>query len=241
LAKYKLSLNTKKSLIESLPQTEKEHWVIELQSIASSMPRTLSPGQVSQFIYQTIVVAQKYKTYGAYKYAASILEGRVRHGNSSITAFVAMLGLCEHAPNLISSLRHFLPTASQISNHNVLDPYLALLDNSIFFRRTDGACWLIYYLGICGIVVPSAIADKILDSRDCLPILLLYAYGDSAAKKAVVGFAQKAVSAPDMHDRHAYWILIYELHRIGALKKTGPEKQQFDMMKAAGVRFCTSL
>ena len=241
LAKYKLSLNMKKTVTGTLPQTEKEHWVIELQAAAATLPRTMSPSQVSQLIDQTILIAQKFKAQGAYKYAASILEARVRPGNSSITAFVALMGLCEHAPSLISSLRHFLPTASQLATHNVLDPYLALLENSIFFRRTDGVCWLLYYMGTLGVMIPSTIASKIVDSRDCLPILLLYAYGDSTAKKAVVAFAQKAISAPDMHDRHAYWMLIYELHRIGALKKPGAEKQQFDMMKAAGVKFCTSI
>ena len=241
LAKYKLSLNMKKCSIQSLPQTENEKWVIELQSISATMPRNLSPSQVAQFIDQVIIVAQRYNTQAAYKYAASILEGRATPGHSSITAFVALLGLCEHSPNLTSSLRHFLPTSGELQSHQVLEPYINLLKDSIFFRRTDNICWLMYYLGISNLHIPSPIATSILESRDCLPILLLYVYGDAQARADVLKFAQKAVAAPDMHDRHAYWLLIYELYRVGALKKAGAEKQQFDMMRAAGVKFCTSL
>jgi hypothetical protein len=161
-----------------------------------------------------------------------MLADRVSKPHSSVTAFVALVGLCPHAPGLIATLRYFLPNIGDFQKHSMHLPLLELLNESIFFRRTDNVCWLLYYLHEVGIVIDQNTAKNIIATRDCLPILLAYAYGDVHAQQESVAFTKKAILAPDKHDRHAYWLLIYELFRIGAISKVGPEKQIFAMMKS---------
>jgi hypothetical protein len=156
-----------------------------------------------------------------------------------VTAFVSLLGLCTHAPSLISTLRYFLPSISEFNRHELRSALLDLLNDSILLRRTDNICWLLYYINKVGVIVDLRTAQRIVMTRDCLPILLVYAYGDEPARQESIAFAKRAVSAPDKHDRHAYWLLIYEMFRINAISKVGPEKQIFTMMKNEGVQFCS--
>lgn len=241
LAKYKLSLNMKKTEIRPLPEPDKAPWVLELQTLSRTLSKHMAPSEVAQFVDNITGVANRHEEQNVYKYAAVMLADRVSKPHSSVTAFVALLGLCPHAPSLVSTLRYFLPSTADFHRHGLHMPLLELLNESIFFRRTDNVCWLLYYLHKVGIVIDQQTAKRIIVTRDCLPILLVYAYGDVAARQQSVAFTKKAVSAPDKHDRHAYWILIYEMFRVGAISKVGPEKQIFTMMKSEGVQFCHAL
>jgi hypothetical protein len=241
LSKYKLTLNMKKTEIRPLPEPEKASWILELQTLSRTLSKKMAPSEVAQFIDNITGVANRHEEQNVYKYAAVMLADRVSRRHASVTAFVALLGLCSHAPSLVATLRYFLPSNNDFHQHGLRSPLLELLNESIFFRRTDNICWLLYYMNKFGISVDQKIAREIIATRDCLPILLAYAYGDPQSKSESVAFAKKAVSAPDKHDRHAYWLLIYEMFRIGAIAKVGPEKQIFNMMNAEGVRFCTAL
>jgi len=241
LAKYKLSLNMKKTKIQPLPEPDKAPWVLELQTLSRTLRNQMAPSEVAQFIDNITGVAQRHEEQNVYKYAAVMLADRVSKPHASITAFVALLGLCTHAPSLIATLRYFLPSTAEFQRHDLQLSLLELLNDSILFRRTDNICWLLYYMHELGIVVDQKTAKKIIATRDCLPILLVYAYGDLRSRQESVAFTKKAVLAPDKHDRHAYWLLIYEMFRIGAISKVGAEKQIFAMMKSEGVKFCTAL
>jgi hypothetical protein len=241
LAKYKLSLNMKKTEIRPLPEPDKAPWVLELQTLSRTLSKNMTPSAVAQFVDNITGIANRHKQQNVYKYAAVMLADRVSKPHSSVTAFVALVGLCPHAPGLIATLRYFLPNIGDFQKHSMHLPLLELLNESIFFRRTDNVCWLLYYLHEVGIVIDQNTAKNIIATRDCLPILLAYAYGDVHAQQESVAFTKKAILAPDKHDRHAYWLLIYELFRIGAISKVGPEKQIFAMMKSEGVEFCSAL
>ncbi|MEQ8309816.1 MAG: antiviral reverse transcriptase Drt4 [Sphingopyxis sp.] len=241
LGTYKLYLNTRKSGIASLPFANDEPWVIDLRSISNSLSQELSSSQVSFFIDQVVNISKRYENLNAYKYASSVLSSRTLNENSKITAFLALVGLSQFAPNLITTLYRFLPKKSSFAKHDLGSHLVKLLHESIRYNRSDAIVWLIYLIHESGGQLPDDAVDKLIATRECVACLMISAYGTKQQIGKVRKMALQALKSPDDYVRHTQWLLVYELYRTGIIKSCGADKPWFDIMKAEGVKFCSVL
>ncbi|MBU2341438.1 MAG: RNA-directed DNA polymerase [Alphaproteobacteria bacterium] len=239
LGYYKLSLNAKKSGIVTLPAPDVEPWVTELRLLTRHLGQRPSSGNVSLFLDKVTEVVLRYGDYNAYKYAATVLKSKKLNKNAKITAFVQLLGLSQFAPNLTGSLISFLPDVSHCKFHNLGEEVIVRLRDSLRYGRSDVVVWLLYMAHRCDEHVPDDLVDAILNQRDCVPSLMLFAIGSPKTKRKVVSVARAAVKSPEIFDAHSQWLLIYELYRIGKLKSVGDDKASFDIMKSENVAFCS--
>jgi hypothetical protein len=83
LAKYKLSLNSKKTEIRQLPNPETAPWVLELKTLARTLSKQMAPNEVAHFVDNITNLANRYKERNVYKYAAAMLKDRVSKRHSS--------------------------------------------------------------------------------------------------------------------------------------------------------------
>ena len=241
LSKYKLVLNSRKSGVLALPAPDAEPWVMELRRISKTIGKKPKSGEISYFLNQVTQIAESYGQRNAYKYAASVLKNKRMSQNSKVTTFTHLLGLSQFSPNLISQLIKFLPNSSHCREHEIGGAIVDHLKETIRFRRSDSTAWLLYLAHRSGGKISDEIVDEIVAQEDCIPLLIVFAIGDDRQKSKVVKFAKQVISLPDPYDAHSHWLLIYELFRVGALKKCGKDQECFKIMQKHKVGFCTLL
>ena len=238
LSYYKLSINNKKSKIVSLPNPATEPWVSELRMAARTLGKRPTSGQVSFFLDCVTEIASRYGEGNAFKYAATVIASKSLNQNAKVTAFIYLLGLSQFHPNLTGCLLPFLPNMERCKFHGLGTEIIFRLQESIRYARSDETTWLIFLAYKAAESIPPDLVDKILNGRDCIPSLLIFATGDNDAKKKVARVARSAVSSPDAFDAQSQWILVYELYRVGAIRSAGSDKAWFDEMIAHHVKFC---
>lgn len=239
LSYYKLAIKNRKSGVISLPAPDVEPWIAELRILARHLGKRPSSGQISFFLDCVTQVATAHKQENAFKYSATVLSSKKLNENAKVTAFVYLLGMSQFYPNLTSCLIAFLPSASRCKSHSIDLEIVSRLHDGIKFGRSDVTSWLIYLAHKAGAEIPAGVAEQILNGRDCISSLLLFATGDKVVKKKVAQVARDAVKSPDMYDAQSQWLLIYELYRCGAIRSAGADKACFDVMKGENVKFCS--
>ena len=98
-----------------------------------------------------------------------------------------------------------------------------------------------YYVDLIGGSLPDKSVKKSVRILDCISILTAFRYANGGQRKAILPFAKKVVAAPDIHDRHRYWLLLYELFRTNNLQTAGDETGVYRVMRNYGVEFMPSL
>jgi hypothetical protein len=98
-----------------------------------------------------------------------------------------------------------------------------------------------YYVDLIGGSLPDESIKNAVESLDCLSILTAFRFADAGQRKAILPFARRVVGAPDIHDRHRYWILLYELYRTGYLQSASDETGVYRVLKNNGVEFVPTL
>ncbi|WP_432769674.1 MAG: RNA-directed DNA polymerase [Sphingopyxis sp.] len=240
LDRYKLVLNAKKTKIHPLPRHNNDEWLYHIKQVAKLLPNRPRPSQVVDFIDSMVEISERYGNRSAYKYGFAILSNRYLGKYSKQAALSGCISLCFQVPNLHSSIRYFEISLSEFKKLNIDRCLVELLHDAALNRRTDAMCWYMYYCNHYGIEIPGSISAMIIKSRDCLSLLLLHCYSIGETRKQIEEFARKSCATKDAHDRHQYWMLNFELYRIKYISKVRDDKQQFDMMAAEGVHFCTA-
>jgi hypothetical protein len=103
-------------------------------------------------------------------------------------------------------------------------------------RRSDGLCWALFYLIRHRIAIQDNLARAVVDSRDCLAILLLSLSGDPAHLARVINFAN-GLNATDTYELDQYWLLLYELFFDNLIVSPYTNERAFEHLKTSGVRF----
>lgn len=206
LGKYLLLLNTKKVTVEELPLPTKSEWVTEM---AARIPAsdTASPREVVACMDAAMGLQKRFPAGSVVKYAARSLSTKLN--DKSVGIFVKyMLHVAADAPivlpilaDVVRRLRHVVHTPS-------LD---AILERQVLFRRSDSACWTLYLYGLCDAAVCDPLADKIIDSKDCMAMASLLAIKQHEGK--VTDFV-KGLATAIPYDVDQYWLLVHELQAL---------------------------
>ena len=238
LAKYKLMLNIKKTQILSLPQALTNDWIGEL---ALRLPKTaaLSAYDAVNYLNLAVQVAKSSPDGSVLKYALKAITRQKFDFMAEFDVLRYALTLSFHQTALLPLLDSLFE-ATDIGCGFLYGVELnrIALENAIN-GRSDGMAWSLYYLNKYGVNVNDDIATKVIESRDCIAMLLLFQSGNPAHQAEVLKFAA-ALDKNCLYDLDQYWILLYQLYIAGKITMPYATEDAFEIMKANGVTFLNS-
>ena len=245
LAKYKLVLNSGKTNIQSLPQSSKQDWVVDLRT-ALPAERKISAYRTVNYLDFVVRLANDVPNGSVLKYGFKSLIGTILRRDPYVDDLIRLvlrytLNLCFYRPVLVPLLERlfdvFLSSGGPFEYADTLQRLLAEHGRS---RRSDAITWLLYFCIKYDVKVDNSDACHIVNSEDCIPLLLLYQTGNALHQQWVVNFANK-LDKSDLYKLDQYWLLLYQLFLEGKIANPyGNPKSggaAFEVMKNEGISF----
>jgi hypothetical protein len=237
LATYKLTLNIKKTSISQLPTPTSDHWISDLVTRKPDAQQ-LTTTNVIRFLDYAVTLQASSPDGSVIKYAVKTIMTDIRdnpNGKVDINLFIEyVLMLCIKYPILLPLL-HILPDAVSLGN-----PFGMQLNNILAEhatnRRSDAMAWSMFYISRSSAAIPRLVAEKVVQSRDCVALLFLFMHGQYV--REVVDFCRK-LDRTDQYLLDQYWLLLYQMYFGGSLPNPyqGSEAQAFDILRRHGVSF----
>lgn len=240
VAKFKLQLNAKKTVISRLPHPITESWILEL---GQHTPKFDEPElrDIFRFFDVALGLADENPDCSVLHYAASIAnEFNIGYAKNE-ACLDYLLGLAFHHSDLLPKLRKFIDglfikVFDQVIDFGDVRPKIeAILKECIALRRSDGMCWSLYYLGRVNHELSSELVERIIETEDALAILSLY-WASRAHKERVVQYVSN-LDGGDPHQLDRHWILLYQLYKDDCIENPYPTEKCFDVLKRSDVSF----
>ena len=249
LAKFSLGLNAGKTRISEMPQSATDDWVVGLKR-AIPNKGTVSVHAALDFLDYMVSLAERTPDGSVLKYGLKSLMSNILDAsapaNTDTLELVLKYGLnlSFHCAILVPLLERLLDEKLSRGGGVPVNEIQALLLEHTRFRRSDAVSWLLYYAVKYNIPVPDECACKVLETGDCIPILLLYQTRRPNHKRWVTDFAKK-LDPKDLYRLDQYWLLLYELFRGKKIDNpygTGPSGDGvFEEMVSAKVKFVDTI
>ena len=238
LARYKLLLNINKTKVSPLPLALTDNWIGEL---ALRLPKEgeLSAYDAVSYLNLAVQLAKSSPDGSVLKYA---LKAVIRQK----LAFMAEFDVLRYALTLSFHQTALLPLLDSLFEATFLGGVFfyaeelkcIALENAVN-RRSDGMAWALYYLNKYEVDIDDATASKVIESRDCIAMLLLFQSGNAAHQTKVLDFVS-ALDKSCLYDLDQYWILLYQLFLTGQIAAPYSDEDAFALMKSNGVSFLNS-
>lgn len=213
LATYRLFLNIHKTSIKKLPTSLSEDWVAD---ISTRIPHEnkLRNDQAIKLLDYAVTLQEKTPDGSVLKYTAKLVEQKITNG-PIITVLDYILVLSLRYPILIPLIEPLLKKVRDDEKNECKNHLVTLLEDNALNRRSDGMCWILYYLFKYYKKIPISedIQKKVLKTNDCLSILLLYELlkKNSIKISKISDFANNLVRNGDNFELDRYWLLLYQL------------------------------
>ena len=238
LERYQLQINASKTVIEKLPLDEST-WITDIGNALPDLPLTKT--KIDRFFDFASHLAHRTPDGSVLKYAlksiTSLLGREERQHQTAHTLLSRSLNAAFHQPALIPNLGTALDYESEFVEYNQrANELYQLLDLNVRFRRSDAVAWLLYFHYRHDLYVNEPMADAILSTGDCLPILMLYITGDMVIRNKVIDFAE-SLDRTDFHLTDQYWLLLYQLYLEGSILDPHPQFGVFETMASHDVNF----
>lgn len=235
LSRFKLLLNAKKTVIAQLPCPSSPEWVVDLTTRIPSK-ENVAPSSLIRFLDYAVDKQVISPDGSVLKYAAKSI---IRNVDDKTVDLVLkyLLGLCVKYPILIPVLNPLFGKVNVTNGFVYASQLIKILDEHTINRRSDAMAWTLYFLNKFSQAIPPNTAQAIIDSGDCISILMLYLSGQYDSK--VTAFCNH-LDKTDYFLLDQYWLLLYQLFFDG--KIANPYTQQtdvlaFEILKANGVNF----
>ena len=248
LHKHQLELNAQKTRIRKLP-IDRSVWVADL-TMASPDRKRMKRDQdwltkkntVGRFVDFAVRLADQTPDGSVLKFGLKSLIGTLEEitdpDQQIVHAILEQgLNLAFHQPVLVPVLGKLLDSEAkhvEIPQHQ--PELLRLLENNVRFKRTDVVSWLLYFFDRHELELPETMADSIVETGDCIPLLLLYMSGNIDHQAKVATFAN-SLDKNDCYEMDRYWILLYHLYLDGCYQPPPYERNVFETLDAANVSF----
>ncbi|TOP27128.1 hypothetical protein CGH19_23150 [Vibrio parahaemolyticus] len=208
LSTYGLLLNIKKTEIKKLPKPTSADWVSDIGSRLSQRKK-VNEYYCTRMLDYAVELQEKNPSGSILKYTVKSLVNKANnHAKLSLLEYVSNLTM--HYPILLPLLAKLLPYATKKQRDNYYQSLIFTLNECIKNKNSDGMVWCLFYIRkYYDSNVGSELAERIIDTQDCMAILTLYLY--DSHKDKVEKFA-KEVSARTLFDIDQYWILLYQLY-----------------------------
>ncbi|MEX2500683.1 MAG: antiviral reverse transcriptase Drt4 [Wenzhouxiangellaceae bacterium] len=240
LREYKLTLNLKKTEIVELPAPIDSDWVVELSTrmpagTPNEPPKSgkhYSASEALRFIDFAVQLKKKTPDGSVLKFAVKSVIFRLDE-LAVQPVLEYLLNLSRFYPLLLPSLEYLFADATITSASYAKHLNSILIDNAIN-RRSDGMCWSLYYLNENNLAISYEGVQKVIESRDCMAILMLHLAGAFDAE--VHGFVD-SLDKSDLYELDQYWVLLYQLFYNGGISNPYADEDCFDILKEEDVSF----
>jgi hypothetical protein len=240
LRKYKLSLNLKKTELVELPASIDSDWIVELSTRMPSgtpnePPRSgkhYNASEALRFIDYAVQLKKRTPDGSVLKFAVkSIIYQLDEHAVQPVLEY--LLNLSRFFPLLLPLLEYLFAHAAINCGPYAKNLNAILIENATH-RRSDGMCWALYFLNQHGLVISYEAVRKVIESRDCMAILLLHVAG--AFETEVAEFT-KSLDKSDPYEIDQYWVLLYQRFLDGKEVNPYAGEKCFEVLKAEQVSF----
>ena len=252
LSKYKLMINNAKTDIKPLPQMSASDWVVALKS---TLPQrsNLSIHNAVNYLDFVVGLAKESPDGSVLKYGVKSLIG-VLLGSTSVGHSVVK-SVLEYTLNLSFHHAVLIPLLERLFDRIYLleygfhhgDAIQKLLWQHTRLRHSDAISWLLYFAIKYNVPIEDRCSSRIVESEDCIPMLLLHLSAGSSHQQKVIDFVNAITQPPvDVYKLDQYWILLYQLFHDNLIGD--PYSQinslrgvltSFEIMKQASVDFVT--
>lgn len=249
LSNYKLGLNIGKTEYIPLPEPSSEKWIVDLRNV---LPKrgSVSPQDAINYLDFALRLAGQTPDGSVLKYSLKTLIGILLDDDAIVdfevvdTVLQYALSLSFYHPALVPLLESLIDEAlSSGEEFRHGDELQDLLSEHVRLRHSDAVTWLLYYSAKYNVPVTDRSACRIVESRDCIPMLLLSQSGDQSHENKVIEFAN-GLQRTDLYGLDQYWLLLYELfshQKVDNPYQTKNSKDTtFEIMYSEGVRFLDS-
>ena len=233
---YKLTLNIGKTAISSLPRAQVAEWITELGIALPSKSQDVTTFDAMKYLDLAVKLSKQSPDGSVLKYAMrSLLAQNLEAGSLTIVLRYA-LNLSFHQPVLLPMLERLFHLARKQGwlIHHVGLP--TLVKENVRFGRSDMISWALYFCNLYQVPVPKDCVKSIVESGDCLPLLLLYLSGDTNSQKEVVSFTNN-LNKDDLYTLDQYWLLLYQLFLDGKVNNPYLNDRSFEIMQEESVNF----
>ncbi|MFK5951313.1 MAG: RNA-directed DNA polymerase [Methylococcales bacterium] len=238
LKKYKLVLNIKKTKTVDLPSPIEDDWIVDLSTrmpigyLNNEKLKVYSSSESIRFIDYAIRINEKYPDGSVLKYAVKSIINRLDDGAKK-QVLEYLLNLVRHFPILLPLIDK--PLAANADLKFIYTKYLNVIciENALE-GRSDGIAWSLYYLNFYRLPISYEVTEKVIASRDCIGIILLYLSG--VFDDEILAFVN-AIDKTDVYELDQYWLLFYQLFFDGKCPNPYSSDTTFDVLKAEDVSF----
>ena len=238
LGEYGLRVNAGKTRIIPLPATTSDDWHVDLRQAFAARGR--GAGGLSDCLNLALRLSSGFPDGSVLKYALSSAVGRaLGEGTTKEVDMVLRYGLewGIHNAAVVPVLCTLWNQAKELALEDAAEAnWRALLQAHIVTGHYDAVAWLLELGFKHKYRIPASYAKAILQSQDCIALLLLYIAGSPKQKREVVGFC-KNLNAKDVYLLDQYWLLLYQLFTWGRIGNPYSSDKTFEVMKAEGVNF----
>lgn len=226
LARFKLKLNIKKTSIKELPLPADPEWLLDIYNHLPP-PDKRKPVTITRFMDYALQKQEQTPDGSVLKYAAKSIMDQLSPDSVDLL-LKYLLDLCIDYPILLPTLGGLFERLFE-ENETVASVYFdqlqeILLENATH-KRSDAMTWTLYYLNKYSQHIPSNLAENVVESADCVPILTLYLSGEYDSK--VVHFANN-LDSTDLYQLDQYWLLLYQLFYDGKINHPYADKNAYD-------------
>lgn len=237
LSRFELHVNERKTSVRALPEAMADDW---LTTLALELPVRTKPSTSIALSYldKAVHLSRQSPDGSVLKYALKSLLGKQPLLANDTDVFRYALNLAYHQPVLVPVLEQFFRTTESLAPFQRFAPELQQMAQEHAEQgRTDATSWSLYYHHRLDVGVEEQCARAIVESRDCVPLLLLYTISADQHREWVVD-AMEQLDVSDAYELDQYWLLRYEMFvEDEPIEFTDDERRVFEVLKSAEVRF----
>lgn len=240
LSKYRLTLGLAKTIIVEQPEPLQPSWVSSLTAAKPATAidqeanhRKLFLSEIIHYLDYAVRLNKETPDGSVLKFAVSSI---IRHINNDDKMTIAnyITNLAWHYPVLLPFIDDLIIDPDEFSVSDLPDKLIKIAEFNSEHRRSDGIAWPLYYLIKNGIDIPSNLAHKTIESKDCISICLLS--HNQATTHHAIEFANNLASYND-YIKDEQWLLLYQLYFNNKIENPYPNDNTFNILKTHDVNF----
>ncbi len=226
LSAFNLSLNIKKTEISPLPKPIKSNWVIDLIN-QHPTSKTISYSEAINYLDYAVSIHKQELDGSILKYSINAIKKKL-DSKAIFGVIKYILSLAFHYPILVSTLNELFEMVCKIGFFTYENKLLQILNENARNYRSDGMCWTLYYILKYKCSIDSKTAKSIIETKDCLSILLLYKF--QKHEKAVIDYVDN-FDKDDLYGLDQNWPLIYQLYLDEKISNPYTDDTTFEILK----------
>lgn len=221
IALYGLKLNGSKTQIVDMPTPDKPHW---MRALIPQIPQPTHFAQLELYLDEAMELAKRTPDGSVLKFAVNAVFANKEIDSRADEILPHLFTIAFYNPGLLPAInRIFVETTAKPENY--ADNLNELLERHARFRRSDGMAWTLHIMRENKININGSAINAVMQTGDCVALLLLCKHGQPDAMQAAESFAIKHLeNSPEDYDIDKYWLFYYELFAAKIISNPYVEK-----------------